>query len=414
MPIPFKLANFKLAIAGAGLCALLAGCNEKRATPPLPSASNAAPLLSIAIQRNGHWITGVQTSGDKSHRMLLDTGASFNMLPAEGALAAAPLTQEAQAALLKQGTLKGPGDDGAPSVITPGEPRQIKLGLNPALRIQGWSMPSDTLALQGKLGALAAAEDASFDGIIGIDSMRDLTWRADYVTGTLTAYAGEAPEHEWQQCTFMTLDTRTRTPLIELSLGDEHRFFILDTGYDADLLVSQEVFEHYVKAKRFPKIGASFSAGVTDRLAARPEGLLSGLTIGQKRLPTLAVSGGSPDQRLGMGLLEKMDRFELDFRRFRFCFDLPAVPENSALAQENSILERRGERYEVLALLPDGRLAQSGVKAGDQIEMVDQISVKTLNLAQLGELLSNPATGELTVLRGKSPWIVPLKKLAPA
>lgn len=401
------LAILKPAIAGAVVCALLAACNSKQ------DAANADPdtaVLSIPIQRNGSWVIEAQDAGNKTHRILLDTGASFNLFEAAGPLAAGPLTRKAESILLRQGVLTRPTADASLTINTLSDAHQIEMGLSPALRVQGWSMPAGTLAFRGKIGRMASADDQPFDGIIGVESMRDLTWRADHVAGRLTAYANAAPAHEWQQCTFMTLDTRTHSPLIELGLDGESNQFILDTGLDSDVLLPQALFDNLQKAKKFPRVQTVFTTDITNRVVPRPEGLLAGLSIGQKAMPRLAVSGDSPDLRVGMGLLEKMDRFELDFRHYRFCFDLPAAPKDSVLTEVNSVLERRGASYEVLALLPGGRLAESGVKVGDQITMVDEVFVKTLDLAQMSALLSNPATSELTLQRGNSPWVVKLTK----
>ncbi|MCG5074345.1 hypothetical protein [Paraburkholderia tagetis] len=407
MSIRPELAILKPAIAGAVVCALLAACNSKQ---DAANAAPDAPVLSVPIQRNGGWVVEAQDAGNKTHRVLLDTGASFNLFEADGPLAAAPLTTTAGSALLRQGVLTSSTADASLTINTLSGAHRIELGLSPALRVQGWSMPAGALAFRGKIGRMASADDQPFDGIIGMENMRNLTWRADHVAGRLTAYANAAPAHAWQQCTFMTLDTRTRLPLIEFGFDGESNPFILDTGLDSDLLLPQALFDNLRNAKKFPRVQTVFTTDITNRVVPRPEGLLAGLTIGQKAMPKLAVRGGSPDLRVGMGLLEKMDRFELDFRGYRFCFDLPAAPKDSVLTKANSVLERRGDRYEILALLPGGRLAESGVKVGDQITMIDEIFVNTLNLAQMSALLSNPATSELTLRRGNSPWVVKLTK----
>ncbi|WP_321883273.1 hypothetical protein [Paraburkholderia bannensis] len=395
----FKIANLRPAIAGTALCALLAGCGEK---PPAaaPVASADAPLLSVPIQRNGAWVIEAQDASNKTHRLLLDTGASFDVFEAQGPLAAAPLTKDAEAEFLRQGTLTRPTAGSGMNVNTLSDAYHTEFGLRPALRVQNWALPAGSPAFRGELGRIATIGDAPFDGIIGVDSMSKLTWRADYVAGKLTAYADAAPTHDWQQCTFMTRDSRTRSPLIELSLGDESNQFVLDTGYDADIMVPQELFDNLERARQFPQVHTVFGTDIANRTIPRPEGLIAGFAIGQKAMPKLTVQGGGQDLRLGIGVLEKMDRFELDFRHYRFCFDLPSKPQDSALTVVRSTLERQGDRYAIVTLAPDGRLAESGANMGDLIAKVDGTDVKTLDLEQLSERLANPATHEVTLQRG--------------
>ncbi len=406
-----NLPNLKRASAGLVLCTLLLGCHSKQDAQTAPAATAAStPLLSIPLQRNGQWVVEAQGADNRSLPLLLDTGATLNALPEQGPLAATPITKETEAALLKQGALNSPTGDGTLSAGTLSDPRQFKLGISPALRIQNWSMPAGAPALLGDLGRVASVDDAPVKGIIGSETMRNLTWRADYVDGHLTAYSNEAPAHEWQQCTFMALDPQQRTPIISLSLDGESRFFILDTGYDADVAIPADMFDVLVQAKRFPNVGTVSGIDVTNRVSHNRQGLLAGLTIGQKTLPKLVVSDASQDPRIGLGTLEKMDRFELDFRRNRFCFDLPAAPRDSAITPPSSVLLRAGERYEIASLAPDGRLARSGAKVGDLITQVGQTSVAKLDLGPTIELLSNPATGQVSVLRDNRTLVIKLMK----
>lgn len=408
-----EFAHVKHVLTGLALCALLSGCGNKPDTQATPSSGCAAsadtPVLSVPLERNGHWVVDAQGADGKTHRVLLDTGATFNVLESQGPLAAAPLTPEAETGFLRQGVLGASIAGANLTVSTLSDPKEFALGLTPALRIQNWSMPAGVPALRGSLGRLASADDAPFEAIIGNERMRELTWRADYVAGRLTAYAtNEAPAHEWQQCALMTLDARTRMPAIQINLDDTYNFFILDTGYDGDVMLPQDLFDNLVKENKFAHVGTSSSIDATDRVVQRQQGLLAGLAIGQKQLPRLAVSGAAPEPRIGLGLLEKMDRFELDFRHFRFCFDLPAKPMDSTLETHSALL-RSGERYEVVALAPDGILAVSGAQLGDQITTIDQTSVANLDLAKVIDLLSAPTTREVTVLRGKRTLVIELK-----
>ena len=401
-----------LAIIGLAVCAVLAGCGNKEEAKPVPAtpdAANETPALSIPLQRDGHWIVAAQDTDHKSHRVLLDTGASFNVLENQGSLAAAPLTADAEAALLRQGVLTSPVADADVTIDTTSDPRQLKLGLTPALTVQGWSMPAGALALRGGMGRIASAGDASFDGIIGTDMMRSLTWRADYVAGRLTAYQKEAPSHDWQQCTFMALDARTRVPFVELGFGDSATFVVLDTGYDGEVMLPQEPFDNLAKSHAFLQTGTTPTIGMANRVVERRQGLLAGLSIGQKPLPKLVVAEATTDARIGMGLLEKMDRFELDFRHYRFCFDLPSTPRDSALAAPRSALLRSGDTYEIVTLAPGDRMARSGGQPGDKIAMVDQTSVATLDLARVTELLGAATTTQVTVQRGRRTLVLKLK-----
>jgi hypothetical protein len=408
--------KLKPAIAGLALiafCALVTGCHDKPDTRPAQTTVDAnAPVLSVPLERNGRWIVEARSADNKTYRVMLDTGATINALESEGPLAARPITPQAEAAFLRQGVLNGPTDAGSITATTLSDPKQASLGLTPALRIQGWEMPDGALATRGPLGRLASDDDAPFDAIIGSEAMRNLTWRADYVAGKLTAYTNDAPAHDWQQCTYMTLDPRGRTPIIELGLEGDTTPFLLDTGNDAEILLPQDIFESFAKDKRIPQVETMTSSiDINNRITPRREGLLAGLTIGQKQLPEVRVGEGVPHPNVGLGLLEKMDRFEIDYRHFRFCFDLPAAPKDSTLTAYSTLL-RTGDRYAVAGLAPDSRFAASGGKVGDLITMVDQTSVAKLDLAHVVELLSAPVTSEVTVERGGRTVVIKLKKPA--
>jgi hypothetical protein len=331
------------------------------------------------------------------------------MLDANGPLAAAPLTREAQAAFVRQGLPGEPSADGSVTVTTGSDPVQIKYGLSPELRIQGWTIPAGTLVLKGGIARLREVMETPFDGIIGLESMANLTWRADYVAGKLTAYAGDAPAHDWQQCTFMTREMEERMPIVELGFEGNFGNALLDTGDDGDITLAPETFDALAKANKFERVSRSFSTDLTGRYIPNQTGLLAGFEIGTAKLPKLVVNSSATGSKFGLGLLEKMDRFELDFRHYRFCFDLPAVPKDSTLSTAGAVLLRSGDRYKVAALAPQGRLATSGVQVGDQISMVDQTSVAQMKYARLSELLSAPATSEVTVQRGNSTLALKLK-----
>ncbi|WP_322055060.1 PDZ domain-containing protein [Paraburkholderia bannensis] len=414
------------AVIGLALCALLQGCDKKPDAAPdttpaaTPTAAPTAaptktatdtPVLSVPIQRDSHWIVEAHGADNKPYRVLLDTGATHNILGDQGPLAAAPLTRESEAAFVRRGVMDEPTKDGTVGVTTATDPARFKLGLSPALRIQGWSMPAGALAITTDIARLAATDDKPFDAIVGLESMRGLTWRADYVAGQLTAYAGEAPAHEWQQCAFMTVGTEQRIPVIQLNLGDESNYFGVDTGSAGEVDVPQDIFNGLARAKHFDGLSTTFSYDATTRFVPSQSGILANLGIGPTKLPKLTVNGASSSLRIGLGVLQKMDRFEMDFRHYRFCFDLPATPRDSVLSKVGAALLRSGDHYKVAAIAPDGRLAASGIKLGDEIAKVDQTPVSSLDELRLYDLLNMPATHSVTAQRGDKTLVVNLKPL---
>ncbi|WP_250519459.1 MULTISPECIES: hypothetical protein [unclassified Caballeronia] len=404
-----RLAKLRATATGFLLCAVLAGCNGRH--DDMPAAADDVPVLSVPLKRDGHWLLEARSADGKSVRVLLDTGATLNVLDSRGRLAAVPMTPAAEAVFLRNGLLSEPVGDRAVTSGTASDTMRMELGTSPAIRLDGWSMAAGGPVLIGDMARLSSVDERPFDGIIGMESMRNLTWRADYVAGRLSAYAGEAPAHAWQQCAFMTLDAAQRTPLIELRLRDESLPFLLDTGDNGDVALPQETFDAIAEAQWFERINTTFSYDATDRFTPNQQGLIAGFAIGQKALPKLTVLAGSPTPRIGQGLLEKMDRFEMDFRHYRFCFDLPDTPKDSTPSIIGAGLQRAGDRYRVAALAPDGRLAASGIEIGDRVVMVERTSVATLKFVRLLELLNAAATGEVTIERGKRTLVIKLKAI---
>jgi hypothetical protein len=414
MPLNTRPAYLNRRITVITLCAALFGCNSEHDASETARHSNSVenPVLSIPIHRDEDWIAEVQGPDHKPHNLLIDTGATLNVLDSQGPLAASPITQEVEATLVRQGVLYKSNADGNVTAETPSDAKQFKLGIGPLLQIQGWTVPAGLPALMTNMARVGSKGEKLFSGIIGSESMRSLTWRADYVAGKLTGYANAGPAHDWQQCTFMTLDTNSRMPIIELTLGDESNWFGLDTGDNADISLPQETFAALDKAAAFESHGEVTHYDVTDRFLIGEEGLLAGLSIGPRKLPKLLVDGGSSTPRLGWGTLQKMDRFELDFRHFRFCFDLPSRPADSRVSRVGAAFVRSGDYYNVAALVPDGRLARSGVEVGDQISNVSGTVVATLNYARLRDLLDEPATDQITVQRGERTLVVNLRPVS--
>ncbi|RKP54576.1 hypothetical protein D7S86_12925 [Pararobbsia silviterrae] len=282
--------------------------------------------------------------------MLLDTGAAFAILGHEGGLTPRPLTPEVEAGWLKRGVIRAPTADGAMSVSMPSQDRVLKVGVFPGVQIQKWRIAAGQPALQADIGQFASATDVRFDGVVGIESMRALTWRADYVSGTLSAYGDEAPAHDWQQCVFMTFGSDAGLPMIDAGLdGGEAGQLGIDTGDSADLQLGREAFEWLRAGRRFSAMGLASSSDASSQIRHEPSGLLSGVSIGQRMMPKLEVTPVDPfPQHVGLGLLSKMDRVELDFRHFRFCFDMPAKPVDSKVSWVGAALVRAQDGYPIV------------------------------------------------------------------
>ncbi len=402
------VAKWRISATALACCTLIQAGHAQSDNRGAALRETEAPVLSMPIQRGDTWIVEAKTADGSTHRLLLDTGAAFNVFGLQGPLAPTPLTHEAEQTLLKQGTLRNP-IKGIVELNAISSSKSTTLGLSPALRIQGWSLPAGKLAMREDPAAISAAGDATFEGILGADSMRELTWRGDHIAGTLAGYAGAAPAHDWQQCVFMGLDPEQRLPILEVGFADNSRFVILDTGAELDISLPKETFNALSRAKRFAGMGSTFQIDITNQITERPVGLLPGLKIGQQTLPKLAATSGSTWPRVGTGLLAKMDRFEIDLRHYRFCFDLSPKAMDSGLDSAGAALLRKDTRYAIAAISRKGRMGLSGAKVGDLITMVGQRSTDKLSYDDIYAMLVDPAVTQITVERGGHTKVIALK-----
>lgn len=403
---------YPLPIACLIACVALSACTDKPGTPPAGVSDD--PVLSIPIQRDEHWIANATTVDGKPIRLMLDTGVTFAALADKGSAAAMPFTSEARSNLIKQGVLSSNfPEDGVVTLQTASDTKEAKIGLTPELRIQKWVMAAGQPVFQDdieKINALSGGE--RIDGIVGIEAMRNLTWRADYTTGQLSAYDGKPPAHDWQQCTFMAFDVnQNRVPVVELALGNQVSHVGIDTGDTGDIAITQDGFEGMSNSHMFESYGVVYSFDATHRLIPQRTGLLPGISVGHKALPKLVVTGNAPADRVGLGLLSKMDRVELDFRHYRLCFDLPATPRDSTVGVVGAAIVKSDNHYVVLAVAPNGRLEASGVKEGDWIMMVDQQTAAALDSKALYKVLNDPQTREVTIRRANQSLSLKLKHM---
>lgn len=396
--------------------ALLLTCAEApRLSAAEQTAQPPAPLITLPIQRDEQWVAQGLTEDGKSVRLMLDTGASLAVLGRQGPFSGTPLTKQAEARFLRDGSLDWPVEGDSIDTMTTTSVEKGQLGVSGAVRIQGWTVPGERLAMREDLSRFAPSAKSplmgrdTFDGILGLDSMLGLTWRADYVAGQLTAYDQAPPAHDWQQCVFMTVGLPPSLPMLRLTLGETMTPVMLDTGDNGELAVPDEDFESLLHDKLFTDTGLGFDYGASNQFVATQHGILPGLRLGQQTLPKLRVDSRSSALRLGLGALSKLDRFEMDFRHYRFCFDSAATPKDSEASRVGAALLSDGKAYIVAALAPEGILGMSGLKVGDRLVAVGDTVTGPLTQKSLYDLLDAPRSQEITVVRDNQTLKVKLK-----
>jgi len=391
---------------------LLPACGTLSEPGSSPSSSSSqasapapAPLLSVPIERGKRWMAQATGADGHTFSLALDTGATYAVLERGGRLPARPMSEEAHRRFLVQGTLDAPVDREGLTVDTLSGVSTMQAGTTPALRIQGWALPAGEVAVIADLTRFNARTARRIDGILGMEAMRRLVWRADYTAGRLTAYADAAPAHAWQQCTFMTLEPSQRMPVIPYWLDRDSGGFIgIDTGSNGDIAISAQDFDRLDAGHGFDRVGLNWGYGLSGDYAFVRQGLLAGMRFGQRTLPKLTVDRVETAQpQLGMGVLARMDRFELDFRRGQFCFDMAADARDSHVSMLGAALVRVDGAIKVEAVSPDGRLGQIGIRPGDVIASIGPAAVGALSDTEVNARLEDPATQSIGVQRdGKS------------
>ncbi len=193
----------------------------------------------------------------------------------------------------------------------------------PALKNDQWTLPDGSTAAAFDYRQIAA-QYGQIDGLLGLPAITTLNWLWSRGAGTMSGYRYDSRffsrTRDALVCTAMEMIEGGK-PAIQLDVGGQPEWFILDTSADGRLsgnlnrtLVSALRSGHGVAAEVI--FSPSAPAGQSWRHALlKPKSIsLAGI-----RVDGLAFDEADSRSALGISFLYKLDRAAFDFANHRFC-----------------------------------------------------------------------------------------------
>jgi len=381
---------------------------------PFPEAKLARPEWKAAVKipdgkspvtlpmelTQNHPYSPVLVNGKGPVWFLVDTGANSGIIDADRAAALG---------------LKGSGTE-----VVRGAGAGQLVSTNIADPEYGWGplkIPGASLRTV-PLKALSLREGRHMEGILGYETLSQFVVEFDYATPALRLHdpdSFQAPPGA-AVIPFTLIDTK---PFVEVTveLPDGRSApakMIVDTGSRAALTVSSPFVEKHGAVQAVGKtLDAPLGFGVggrTDQLLGR----IKALRLGELRIesPVTALSRGSkgaeadPDVEgiIGGDLLRRFTAY-FDYKRSRMllvknaAFSTPFEYDMSGMLLQSA--DAQFKRVVVAEVIPGSPAAQAGVKAGDEVQLVDGAPVDRAPVEALRARLRAPGVKvTLRLLRG--------------
>ncbi|ERT13626.1 aspartyl protease family protein [Photorhabdus temperata] len=375
------------ALITAGLLTLITGCShiEKRHIP-----EENKPVLStkLNIYQPTTIIVPVTISG-KKYQFLLDTGASYTFIDNELAKTLTEITPESNIPVTFHHMLS----DG---LITTSEKRlhkdELTLWQPLAITIGNYSVPASDPWIGIDMNLFNQSIGQKLDGILGIDTFRQLNWEVNNLNHTLTIWRHAPSILNYQQCEPYS-DSYGKSPAIQVS----NVIFNIDTGADYSY-VSQEFIE-YLKKDHKDKIseGINVKYASASGLASGKEYLIDGFYLQQLPVGRLRVSENKNDQYyLGMSFLSRFDDYLFIPNKMLLCFNAKNFTRYDSKLLRTIAVRYFNNKVEIFYNEPKD-IEKFGLKNGDIVLEVNSQKVLPEDITYLRNQLSETPSGKLTI-----------------
>lgn len=330
------------------------------------------------VGANGEPIVLPVTIGDKTFRLLLDTGAVTSIL------------DDSLRPLLELATdAKTPdAPEPAPTLYRP-----------PPMRVGRVNFGRPEVAVYPGLRDGFATAGVDMDGFLGMNALRDYILHIDFDSGVLRFLS--AVDRGFG--TAVPLHAKRGTFHATANIAGEDASFLIDTGalsFDTGSL-QKPLFDRLLQAGRI-----RLFTGRDDR-AWRLGGVVAirvaecdGITLGPFRHDHLIVDDTKTDNKLGIGYLQ----------RFAIVFDFPdstmyirpskAYNRRDAQLLGGFDLIRLDGKTVLVGIEPNGEAAAAGLEEFDQLEFVDGIAAKSKSVYSLIRLFTEPGQKKIVYRRG--------------
>ncbi|NHB87925.1 aspartyl protease family protein [Photorhabdus tasmaniensis] len=375
------------ALITAGLLTLITGCSHIGKIH-IPGENKPVLSTKLNIHQPTSIIVPVTISG-KKYQFLLDTGASYTFIDNELAKTLTQITPESNIPVTFHHMLS----DG---LITTSEKRLHKDDLTLwqplALTIGNYSVPASDPWIGIDMNLFNQSIGQKLDGILGIDTFRQLNWEVNNLNHTLTVWHHAPSILNYQQCEPYS-DSYGKSPAIQVS----NVIFNVDTGADYSY-VSQE-FITYLKKEHKDKIyeGIDVKYASASGLDSSKEYLIDGFYLQQLPVGRLRVSENKNDQYyLGMSFLSRFDDYLFIPNKMLLCFNAKNFTRYDSKLLRTIAVRYFNNKVEIFYNEPKG-IEKFGLKNGDVVLEVNGQKVLPKDITYVRNQLSETPSGKLTI-----------------
>ncbi|NRN30359.1 aspartyl protease family protein [Photorhabdus heterorhabditis] len=374
------------AFISASLLTLIAGCSHMEKTS---ITEENKPVLStkLNIHQPTALIVPVTISG-KKYQFWLDTGASYTVIDNKLAKTLTQTTPESKIPVTFHRML-------SEGVTTTGgtlHKADLTLWQPLAITIGNYTVPGSDPWIGLDMNLFSQSIGQKIDGILGIDTFRQLSWEINNLNHTLTVWRHAPSVLNYQQCEPYS-DSYNRSPAIQVS----NVIFNIDTGASHSY-ASQEFIE-YLKKDHKDKIseGINVKYASASGIDSSKEYLIDGFYLQQLSVGRLRVSENKQDlYSLGLNFFSRFDDYLFIPNKMLLCFNAKNFTRYDNKLFRTIMVRYFNNKIEVFYNEPKD-IEKFGLKNGDIVLEVNGQKILPKDITYVRNQLSETPMGKLTI-----------------
>ncbi|MGC3967751.1 MAG: aspartyl protease family protein [Pirellulales bacterium] len=242
------------------------------------------------------------------------------------------------------------------------------------------------------LSRLRQTTGKEIHGIVGIDFLKNYAIEIRFDDGTVSFFA--APPKNWGNARAISLQLVRGVPHVTANFAGVEEAVIVDTGANASYL-SAKVFDGLVAANQLRLCAKAKTLTLAGGLNSS-QGYVSSVRIGALER---GASRFSRDSFTGLGL-QSLSRFivRIDFPG-AVAYFAPGrtFGEPDSMATSGAAVLEIGGQKTIISTEPGGAADVAGLSAGDVVTRIDGRLAESMDMHEVGELLTSEVNREIEV-----------------
>ncbi|WP_434526874.1 aspartyl protease family protein [Photorhabdus asymbiotica] len=374
------------AFISASLLTLIAGCSHME-KPPITEENKPVLSTKLNIHQPTALIIPVTISG-KKYQFWLDTGASYTVIDNKLAKTLTQTTPESKIPVTFHRMLS----EGVTTTSGTLHKADLTLWQPLAITIGSYTVPGSDPWIGLDMNLFSQSIGQKIDGILGIDTFRQLSWEINNLNHTLTVWRHAPSILNYQQCEPYS-DSYNRSPAIQVS----NVIFNIDTGASHSY-ASQEFIE-YLKKEHKDRIseGINVKYASASGLDSSKEYLIDGFYLQQLPVGRLRVSENRQDlYSLGLNFFSRFDDYLFIPNKMLLCFNAKNFTRYDNKLFRAIMVRYFNNKIEVFYNEPKD-IEKFGLKNGDVVLEINGQKILPKDITYVRNQLSETPAGKLTI-----------------